>query len=69
MFHWLSSYRYEYALATIPVQVILLVFYLFRRNLPTRTNASFIAIMVANLLMTVSDIVACEVLAIWQDIP
>ena len=69
MFHWLSSYRYEYALATIPVQVILLVFYLFRRNLPTRTNASFIAIMVANLLMTVSDIVACEVLAIWQGIP
>lgn len=69
MFHWLSSYRYEYALATIPVQVILLAFYLFRRNLPTRTNASFITIMVANLIMTVTDIIACEVLAIWQDIP
>lgn len=69
MLHWMSSYRYEYALATIPIQVILLAFYLFRSNLPIRANASFVMVMVANLVMTVTDIAGCEVIAAWEAVP
>ncbi len=60
MIQWLSNYNYDFALAAIPVQVILLLFYCFRRNLPVRQHRSFLAVMYFNLVMTVVDIVSCE---------
>ena len=36
MIHWLSDYNYDFALASIPVQLLIILFYSFRRNLPIR---------------------------------
>ena len=38
MFHWLSQYNYDFALAAIPIQLLLLIFYCSRRNLPIRAS-------------------------------
>ena len=54
-------YNYDFALATIPVQIILLVFYLSRRNLPIRATRSFLFLMATNLCMTITDVIACEI--------
>lgn len=69
MIHWLSDYNYDFALASIPVQLVLLTFYCFRRNLPIRQIRNFTAVMISNLVMTVSDIVSCEMNEIWNDFP
>ena len=66
---WLSDYNYDFALASIPIQLVLLAFYLSRRNLPIRQSFSFLAAMVANLVMTVSDIVSCEMNEVWTSYP
>ena len=60
MINWLSKYDYDFAIATIPIQIILLAFYGSRRNLPIRQSVSFSVVMITNLIMTVTDIVACE---------
>ena len=60
MFNWLSDYNYDFALAAVPIQLILLIYYCSRRNLPIRSSLSFFWVMVANLVMTVFDIVSCE---------
>ena len=69
MIQWLSNYNYDFALAAIPVQVILLLFYCFRRNLPVRQHRSFLAVMYFNLVMTVVDIVSCETNEVWEQFP
>lgn len=69
MFHWLSGYNYDYALAAIPIQVILMVFYCSRRNLPIRQSRSFLFVMIANLVMTITDIISCEMNEIWTNYP
>ena len=56
MWNWLSDYNYDFALATIPVQLILMMIYLLRQQLPTRQSRSFWIVMVMNLIMTVTDI-------------
>lgn len=60
MVQWLSDYNYDYALAAIPIQLILMLFYSVRRNLPIRQSRSFFLVMIANLVMTISDIASCE---------
>lgn len=69
MFNWLSNYNYDYALAAIPIQLILLVFYCSRRNLPVRSSYSFFWVMIANLVMTVFDLISCEMDAVWTSYP
>lgn len=69
LIHWLSDYNYDFALASIPVQVILLLVYCLRRNLPVRQSASFLNLMIANLTMTLSDIISCEMNEVWTDFP
>ena len=69
MFTWLSSYDYDFSLAAIPVQIILLVFYGLRRNLPIRQSVCFSTVMLANLVMTISDIVACELNELYASLP
>lgn len=69
MFNWLSYYDYDFSLAAIPVQIILLVFYGLRRNLPIRQSVCFSTVMLANLLMTISDIVACELNELYASLP
>lgn len=69
VFHWLSEYNYDFALATIPVQIILMGYYLSRRNLPSRQSRAFAAVLAANLAMTISDIVSCEMNEIWEQFP
>lgn len=69
MFNWISPFNYDYAIATIPIQVILLMFYGFRRNLPTRQSLYFWIVMVANLSMTLADIISCEMNEIWTSFP
>ena len=34
MINWLGNYNYDYVLASIPIQLILLILYCLRRNLP-----------------------------------
>ena len=69
MFHWLSSYNYDFALAAIPIQLILLAFYCSRRNLPVRSSHSFLWVMLFNLTMTASDLISCEMNEIWTQYP
>ncbi|MBO7677188.1 MAG: EAL domain-containing protein, partial [Erysipelotrichaceae bacterium] len=67
MINWLSEYDYDFAIATIPVQIILLIFYSSRRNLPIRQSTSFSIVMVTNLIMTITDIISCEMNEIFTN--
>ena len=69
MIHGLSPYNYDFAVAAIPVQLLLMLFYGMRRNLPIRRNYLFLAVMIANLTMTVFDIVSCEMNEVWKSFP
>lgn len=69
MFHWYSDFNYDFALAAIPIQIILLVFYGIRRNLPIRQSYVFLIVMLANIVMTLADLISCEMNEIWQNFP
>lgn len=69
MFQWLSQYNYDFALAAIPIQLLLLIFYCSRRNLPIRASYSFLWVMLANLAMTAFDLISCEMNEIWTEYP
>ncbi|SDP31226.1 EAL domain-containing protein [Selenomonas ruminantium] len=69
MWNWLSNYNYDFALATIPIQLILMTVYYLRRQLPTRQSRSFWWVMIMNVVMTVTDIWACELNEVWQEYP
>ena len=69
MFQWLSHYNYDFALAAVPIQLILLAFYCSRKNLPIRSSKSFLWVMLANLAMTVFDLVSCEMNEVWTHFP
>ena len=69
MFHWLSDYNYDFALAAIPVQLLLILFYSFRRNLPIRQSHCFLLVMISNIVMTLADIVSCEMNEVWTSFP
>ena len=69
MFQQLSHYNYDYALASIPIQLILLIFYCSRRNLPVRSSCSFLLVMMANLVMTAFDLISCEMNEIGTEYP
>ncbi len=69
MIDWISPFNYDFAIATIPIQIILLMFYGIRRNLPTIQSMFFWFIMIANLIMTTSDIISCEMNEIWYRFP
>ena len=47
MINWLGNYNYDYVLASIPIQLILLILYCLRRNLPIRSSYSFLWVMIA----------------------
>ncbi len=65
----MSEYNYDFALAALPIQIMLLLFYSFRRNLPIRSSRSFLWVMLANLIMTAFDIISCEMNVIWDQYP
>ncbi|MBQ9240069.1 MAG: EAL domain-containing protein [Duodenibacillus sp.] len=69
MFQWFSQYNYDFALAAIPIQLILLGFYCSRKNLPVRSSTSFLWVMLANLAMTTFDLISCEMNEIWTRYP
>ena len=69
MFNWISDFNYDFAIAAIPIQIILLVFYGVRRNLPIGQSFCFWLVMVANLVMTSADIISCEMNEIWTEFP
>lgn len=69
MWNWLSNYNYDFALATIPIQLILMTVYYLRRQLPTRQSRSFWWVMIMNVIMTITDIWACELNEVWQEYP
>ncbi|WP_303841168.1 hypothetical protein, partial [Selenomonas ruminantium] len=69
MWNWLSDYNYDFALATIPVQLILMMTYLLRQQLPTRQSRSFWIVMMMNLIMTITDIWSCELNEVWREYP
>ena len=69
MWNWLSNYNYDFALATIPIQLILMSVYVMRQQLPTRQSRSFMLVMVMNIIMTVTDIISCELNEVWQEYP
>ncbi len=69
MFEQLSHYNYNYALASIPIQLILMIFYCSRRNLPVRSSGSFLVVMISNFVMTIFDLVSCEMNEIWTEYP
>ncbi|MBO5651239.1 MAG: hypothetical protein J5908_07105 [Selenomonas sp.] len=69
MWNWLSDYNYDFALATIPVQLILMMTYLLRQQLPTRQSRSFWIVMMMNLIMTITDIWSCELNEVWWEYP
>ena len=69
MFNWISPFNYDFAIASIPIQIILLLFYGFRRNLPIRQSFFFWIAMSSNLIMTISDIISCEMNEVWMIFP
>ena len=69
MIHWISDYNYDFALASIPIQIILLIFFCSRRNLPIRQSFSFLMAMVCNLIMTSADLISCEMNEVWNAYP
>ncbi len=69
MINWISPFNYDFAIAAIPIQLILLVFYGVRRNLPIRQSSCFWFVMFANLIMTSADIISCEMNEIWYEYP
>lgn len=69
MIHGLSPYNYDFAVAAIPLQLLLMLFYGIRRNLPVRRNRLFLVVMLSNLTMTVFDLVSCEMNEVWQSFP
>ena len=69
MFNWISPFNYDFAIASIPIQIILLVFYGIRRNLPIKQSFFFWLAMASNLIMTSADIISCEMNEIWMDFP
>jgi len=69
MWNWISDYNYDYALATIPIQLILMAVYFLRQQVPTRQSRSFWVVMVMNLVMTIMDILSCEINEVWQEYP
>lgn len=56
LFH--MTYNVDYFLAVIPVQVILIIYYMSRRHLPLRESESFLRLMLLNLGTLVSDVVS-----------
>ncbi len=69
MINWISPFNYDFAIAAIPIQIVLLVFYGFRRNLRIRQSNRFWIIMITNLIMTSADIISCEMNEIWTEFP
>lgn len=69
MFNWISPFNYDFAIAAIPIQLVLLVFYGVRRNLPIWQSSCFWFVMFANLIMTSADIISCEMNEIWYEYP
>ena len=69
MIHGLSPYNYDFAVAAIPLQLILMFFYGIRRNLPVRRNRLFLLVMLSNLTMTILDLVSCEMNEVWKEFP
>ena len=69
MIHGLSPYNYDFAVAAIPLQLILMFFYGIRRNLPVRRNRLFLLVMLSNLTMTIFDLVSCEMNEVWKEFP
>lgn len=65
----LTNYNCDLALATIPVQITLMVYYFATRYLPTRQSRSFVAVLVVSLLMTVSDIVSSVLVSHGNMVP
>lgn len=60
---WLfqSRYNLDFFLVAIPLQLIMIVYYLGRRHLPISESRSFLYLMVLNLSTLVTDIMACGV--------
>ncbi|MCR5758090.1 MAG: EAL domain-containing protein [Selenomonas sp.] len=69
MWNWVANYNYDYALAAIPVQLILMVVYFLRQQMPTRQSRSFWMVMIMNIIMTITDILSCEINAVWREYP
>ena len=69
MINWLSSYNYDFDIVSLSIQILLLICYCARKNMPVRQNYSFLHAMMANFLVSILDIISCELLAVWQQIP
>lgn len=59
MFQWLSTYNCDFALATLPVQLLLFLFYFGKSYLPTRQNRDFVTALGLNFALTIVSIAAC----------
>jgi len=69
LFQFIASYNCDFALATLPIELILLGAFCLRRNLPVASSRSFLAVMFFSLVMTFSDIYACVIIDSWQSYP
>ena len=69
MLQFIGAYNYDFALAAAPIQLVLLLYWIFRGTLPIRSSASFLLAMVTNLVMIVSDVAACEIIAVYDQYP
>ena len=64
-----SGYNFDFLLASIPIQATLILFYLFKRNLPIRRSSFFLTVLLLNVAMTVFNILGCEILAFLDKVP
>lgn len=68
MIDWLSTYNYDYEIASIPIQLIIIVFYFSHKNLPIRKTRVFFTVLFSNLVMTCADIISCEMNVLHKEI-
>ncbi len=61
--------NYDYAIASIPIIIILLIFFSTRKNLPIRRTYLFLFLVFNELFLNIFDILSCELSEHWHDFP
>ena len=63
------KWNYDFEIAGLAFEIVLLIFYFAKRHLPTKKNRYFILAMVSGCLATVMDILSALADVYWRSLP
>ena len=63
------KYNFDFEIAALAFEIVLLIFYFAKRHLPTKKNRYFIFAMCSGCLATTMDIVSGIANEYWRVIP